>query len=66
MRLTPDLKREEKVVLIPVSVAARMLSISSELLYREIRENRFPSRRIGKRILVSRQYVESLAEVPRE
>jgi excisionase family DNA binding protein len=47
-------------------MAAQLMSVSAELLYREIRENRFPYRRVGKRILVSRQYVESLAEVPTE
>jgi hypothetical protein len=60
------IEAEEKPVLIPVTKAARMMSVSPELLYREIREKRFPHRRIGKRILVSRQYVESLAGPPAE
>jgi excisionase family DNA binding protein len=61
-----EVQPKEKPVLIPVSMAAQLMSVSAELLYREIRENRFPHRRVGKRILVSRQYVESLAEVPVE
>ena len=45
-----------------VPEAARVLKIGTTLLYSQINAGAFPVVRIGRRILVSRVYLESLAK----
>lgn len=53
---------DDKPLFVSVPEAARRLSISRSLLYREIDEGRFPAKRIGGRIVVSVKVIEQMAE----
>ncbi len=55
---------QEEPLFYSVPDAAKRLSIGSSTLYDLINAGKFPVTRIGKRMLVSRLYLEKLAQPP--